>query len=265
MMVNIKKEWYDAIFQRRSRRQFENKPLKTEEINYLTDFSHQLNESFTGARVEIVNKNPEQVFKGLVGSYGKIKDAPLYAAFIGDMKDPNVQEKVGYIGECLLLEATARGLATCWVGGFFRPEAVKDQVGIDDSEQVLAVTPLGYAPEQYTFGEKLMAGFATVHKRKDIDSLCSGGFNQDWPQWVKTALEAGRLAPSAVNRQPWRFTVNADSIKVSVDTVKDTYNISKRLDCGIAMLHIEVGAWKEGVRGKWHYVNHPDVAVFMVE
>lgn len=264
-MVNIREKWYEAIFQRRSRRQFEKKPLTTEEVTNFTHFSQELNNSMEGARVEIVNQNPDEVFKGAIGSYGKIKDAPLYAAFIGNLKDPNVQEKVGYIGECLILEATTRGLATCWVGGFFRPEVVKEQITIGNNEQVLAITPLGYASTQYTFEEKLMAGFASGHKRKSIDSLCGGGFNKDWPQWVKTALEVGRLAPSAVNRQPWRFTVNDHSIKVSVDTVRDTYNISKRLDCGIVMVHIEVGARKVGVRGKWRYLEHPDVAVYTLE
>src|SRR5690554_6514440 len=146
-MIGIKEEWYETIFQRRSRRQFGNKPLTLEEVTCLTDFSQELNKSLEGVRVEIVNQNPEDVFKGAIGSYGKIKDAPAYAAFVGNVKDINVQEKTGYIGECLILEATSRGLATCWVGGFFRPSVVGKQITIDKDEQVLAVTPIGYTSE----------------------------------------------------------------------------------------------------------------------
>jgi len=69
------------------------------------------------------------------------------------------------------------------------------------------------------------------------------GLNREWPDWIISALEAARMAPSAVNRQPWRFSVEEDdSIKISVDSFRDPYRISKRLDCGIAMVHIEVGA-----------------------
>ncbi|OIQ58601.1 hypothetical protein MOTE_17890 [Moorella thermoacetica] len=82
------------------------------------------------------------------------------------------------------------------------------------------------------------------------------------PDWVQVALEAARLAPSAVNRQPWRFTVAGDSITVAVDNLQDTFNLPKRLDCGIAMLHIEVAALYYGVRGRWQFLDAPQVARF---
>lgn len=258
-------KWYDAIFQRRSRRQFTGKPLTPEEVTYLIDFSQELNRNVGGARVEIVNQSPNTVFKGAIGSYGKIKGAPAYVAFVGNLEDPNTQEKVGYIGECLILEATSMGLATCWVGGFFKPDVVSEHITISQNERVLAVSPLGYASEQHSFEEKLMSGLASGHKRKDLEILCLDGFRKDWPEWARTALTVGRLAPSAVNRQPWRFSVETNAIKISVDSVKDSYRISKRLDCGIAMAHIEIGARYEGVRGRWDYLPQPDIAIFKVE
>ncbi|HVJ49404.1 nitroreductase family protein [Desulfitobacterium sp.] len=258
-------KWYEAIFQRRSRRQFNGKPLAFEEVAYLADFAEELNRNVGGARAVIVNKSPENVLKGAIGSYGKIKGAPAYVAFIGNMEDPHVQEKVGYIGECFILEATSMGLATCWVGGFFRPEIVSKQIAISQDEQILAVSPFGYASEQYSLEEKFMSGFASGHKRKDVEALCLERYKTEWPDWVRSALELARLAPSAVNRQPWRFSVETDAIKISVDSVKDSYHISKCLDCGIAMVHIEVGARHKGVRGRWDYLLQPDVAIFKAE
>ena len=38
--------------------------------------------------------------------------------------------------------------------------------------------------------------------------------------------------------------------------------VSEQLDCGIAMLHIEIGAFYEGVKGNWVYLNDPEVARF---
>lgn len=255
--------WLEAIYKRHSRRQYDSKQLPQEIITSLTSFLAELNQHLTGARVVFINENPEEVFKGIVGSYGKIQGAPAYAAFLGDMSDPNVQEKVGYLGECFVLEATALGLGTCWVGGFFRPQIVARQTEIRTGEHVLSVTPVGLIRENYSWMEKTMSSFAGSKNRKKLKELCIGQVGSNLPKWVKAALEAARVAPSAVNRQPWRFELGDKGIKVKVDSEKNITKISKRLDCGIAMLHLEVGALANGVKGEWEYLESPDVARFI--
>lgn len=254
-------KWYTAIFRRRSRRQLDGRALPGDIVDSLLDFSRQLNDQVKGARAVLVTENPDEVFKGAVGSYGKIKGAPAYVAFLGNIKDPHVQEKVGYLGEFFILEAISRGLATCWVGGFFRPEVVRDQIGITKDEQVLAVSPIGFAENRFTLEEKIMSGFATNYKRKNLKTLSSFVDRYPLPIWISSALEAARLAPSAVNRQPWRFSVENDTIKISVDNDRDSYHIST-LDCGIAMAHVELGANHEGFAGQWEYLSGLDVARF---
>lgn len=195
-------------------------------------------------------------------AYGKIRNAPAYAAFIGEMDDRNVQEKAGRLGEFLILEATSLGLGTCWVGASFRPDAVRSQIELKSDEQVLAVSPLGFVKEQYSLEEKLMAGLVKSSKRKSLEELWLEKPIGPVPRWISTSLEAARLAPSAVNRQPWRFSVEDKSIKLSVDNVKDSYHISKRLDCGIAMAHVEIAAVHSGEAGIWEYLSNPGVARF---
>ncbi|KUO59476.1 MAG: nitroreductase [Gracilibacter sp. BRH_c7a] len=262
--MNIPAErWYQAVFQRHSRRQFNKKALPENIVNDLLLIQEELNGHLPGSRIVFKNQDPDAIFSGAIGSYGKIKDAPTYAAFIGDMRDPNVQEKVGYLGECFILEATAMGLATCWVGGFFRPEIVAEQIKIESYEKVLSVTPVGFTDSSYSLTEKMMSGMVGSKKRKPLTELYVS--EAEYPVWVQSALEAGRLAPSAVNRQPWRFFIENNSIKVTTDAEKgiaDKSNISKRLDCGIAMAHIEIAALKNGVIGQWQYLLNPDVAIF---
>lgn len=266
-MVIQAERWYDAIFQRHSRRQFNNEALPDDTVEHLIRLQEKLNGHLPGARIVFKNQDPNIIFSGLIGSYGKIKDAPTYAAFIGDMRDPNVQEKVGYLGECFILEATAMGLATCWVGGFFKPDAVAEQIQIHPNEKILSVTPLGFTASSYSFTEKMMSGAAGSKKRKTLDELCIPSGQEEWAVWVKPTLEAARVSPSAVNRQPWRFAVEDKSIKVSVDSARgiaDISKLSKRLDAGIAMAHIEIAALKHGVKGDWEYLQSPDVARFKV-
>lgn len=255
--------WYGAIRWRRSRRRFDGRPVEPAALERLRGLCREFT-PHPEARAVVVTTTPDEVFRGLIGHYGKVKGAPAFMAFVGDTRSPHVYEKVGYLGGALVLEATALGLATCWVGGFFRPEVAARLAGAGQNERVLAVAALGYAPENWTTEERLMTGFGRTHRRKALAGLVTGLDRSLWPAWVKSALEAARLAPSALNRQPWRFEVAKDAITVSVDNLNDTYGIPKRLDCGIAMLHLELGALVAGVRGTWEFLAPPRVARFTV-
>ena len=253
--------WYAAIPHRRSRRRFNSVEIDSNGLAELQALCREFR-PFPEARAELITQSPEQVLKGIVGYYGKVKGAPALIAFIGNTDDPYIQQKVGYLGEGILLEATAMGMATCWVGGFFRPEVAASIVGTEINEKVLAVTPVGYTPDNFSMEEKIMTGFGRTHRRKPMSELVTGLDQGESSHWIKTALEAARVAPSAVNRQPWRFSVEPDSITVSVDNPTRQLGISKRLDCGIAMLHIEVAALESGVQGRWEFLESPKVARF---
>lgn len=255
--------WYGVLERRRSHRQFD--PRQTISPERLATMKRVCEEfrPFPAARSVLVTDSPQDVFKGVVGSYGKVTGARAFIAFVGDMTNPSVQEMAGYTGEGIVLEATALGLNTCWVGGFFRPEVTGKLVGAKDHERVLAVTPVGYARLSPSVHEAVMSGFGRHHRREPLSKLASGLEEGRWPEWVRAALEAARLAPSAINRQPWKFRVEPDAIGVSVRLRGPDFGVSKRLDCGIAMLHIELGAASYGVRGRWEFLKAPGVARFV--
>jgi len=256
--------WHPAIEKRRSRRRFyPNLPVAPEALAALDKVCNQF-APFPHARSRLVTESVESVFKGIIGSYGKVKGAPAFIAFIGNMDDPFVQEKVGYTGEGIILEATALGLNTCWVAGFFRRETVASLIDVSDKEQVLAVTPVGYAQQSESWEEKLMSRFGRSHNRRPLSKLVRGLPREKWPDWVNVSLEAARLAPSAANRQPWGFDVQEDGITVFVRTMGPEFNVSKRLDCGIAMLHLEVAAADCGRRGQWEFLPSPQVGKFKI-
>jgi nitroreductase len=254
--------WHPAIEKRRSRRHFDrNLPIPPETLATLDRICNQF-APFPHARSRLVTESVESVFKGIVGSYGKVKGAAAFIAFVGDMDDPFVQEKVGYTGEGIILEATALGLSTCWVAGFFRRETVASLLEVSERERVLAITPVGYAQRSESWEEKLMSRFGRSHNRLPLSKLVRGLPGEKWPDWVNASLEAARLAPSAANRQPWGFEVQEDGITVFVRTGGPEFNVSKRLDCGIAMLHLEVAAADRGRRGQWEFLPSPQVGKF---
>ena len=253
--------WHAAISRRRSRRSFDSTELESSVLVQLETVCREFR-PFPQARAELVTQSPDKVFKGAIGPYGKIKGAPAFIAFIGNMDDPHIQEKVGYLGEGIILEATAMGLNTCWVAGFFRPKVAASLVGTSKNERILSVTPVGHATAEFSLEERIMTGFGLAHQRKPLTEIITGLDQAELPHWTKSALEAARLAPSAINRQPWRFYVEPQSITVSVNSPRFTFGISKRLDCGIAMLHIEVAALDCGVQGEWQFLQAPQVARF---
>lgn len=250
------KRWYPAIFRRKSRRRFLNEPLMEKDVRRLQDVCENF-KPFPDARAVLVRKNADDVLKGLLGSYGKIEGASSYLAFLGDMRSPYVQENVGYTGEGLILEATVLGLGSCWVGGFFYPERVCRAIDMGAEERVLAISPVGLSARAYSLDEKIMKGFVRAHKRKPLSAMVEGRIDTSW---MKAALEAARLAPSAVNRQPWRFRLEDDSITIYPDNRRDGSKIKKRLDCGIAMLHLELGARSTGDEVCLKNLDPPEVA-----
>ena len=250
--------WYPAIFRRVSRRRYLPEPPGEDTLARLDQVCREFR-PYPEARSILFTKSPEAVFKGLVGRYGSIKGAPMYVAFVGQVSSPRVQEAAGYTGEGIILEATALGLATCWVGGFFHPDVVRSQVNLQEGEVILAVTPMGYAPADKNGQERIMSGLVRSSSRKALAKLVEGEIGA---AWMEKALEAARLAPSAQNRQPWRFHIEKDGIVMAAERSFSPSSISKRLDCGIAMLHFELGALAAGVRGRWEILPPPDVARF---
>ncbi len=255
--------WYEAIGSRHSRRRFESRSLSADAISHLSVFCAAFR-PFPDARAVLVREPTDRVFKGLLGSYGKIKGASAFIAFLGKTASTHTDEEVGYVGEGVILEAESIGLGTCWVGGRFRPDVAGPLAGALSNEMVFCVTPVGYAKRQQSLEEIVMSGFGRYHLRKPLLSLVTGIPEDKWPHWMKPALEAARLAPSAFNRQPWRFSIEKDSITISIDSSpgRDLV-VSKRLECGIAMLHIQVAALVYGIRGQWEFLEAPQVARFL--
>jgi hypothetical protein len=202
------------------------------------------------------------ILTGLVGSYGRITGAPAVLLFVGQTSDPGHMAAAGYIGQQAVLEATAVGLATCWVAGAFsrrQADRYADRYAdLAAGEMILAVSPVGAPRESsglrrwHDLSLKAMAGST---KRKPLEQIVTGAISADW---LRQALEAARWAPSSVNGQPWRFTLEPGRVTVGYEPslVKRSYvEDPKELDCGIAMANFTASARAHSVAGSWHYLG----------
>lgn len=50
----------------------------------------------------------------------------------------------GYIGEAFVLECTARGIATCWLGASYKKSKVREFVDIKEDETLACIIAFGF-------------------------------------------------------------------------------------------------------------------------
>ncbi|MCL2544425.1 MAG: nitroreductase family protein [Clostridia bacterium] len=228
--TKLEARWFDAVQTRQSVRKY-TAPPTDEELSRLGSMARQL--SWQGVRIVLL-KGP--------GLKGAIKGTDVYATIIATKDAP--KELEGYAGEALTLECASLGLGSCWLGGGFYKSVVKIAAKPKDNEHITCVLAIGRCG-------KLSP---PRHKRKPLASTCgmSDAQRAELPAWQRSALECAALAPSAMNRQPWRLAVTPGSLQVLDGGGNFGYG---PVDRGIAMLHVAVGAMHAGAQGIWRPVD----------
>jgi hypothetical protein len=254
--------WLAAVVRRHSRRAYDGQTVKACVLDDLDAICSGFR-PHPDARTVLVREPSADIFTGALGSYGKVTNAPHVLLFIGDERADFCDQHVGYTGEAAILSATVLGLDTCWVGGFFNAARTSQLVDLAHGERVLAVSPVGHATGTASFGERGLRRIAGSHTRKSVDEIAPG-MGAEWPDWAVAAVETARYAPSATNRQPWRFRFDTGALVIARDNKLEFPRVTKRFDCGIAMLHAELGAQAAGVAGAWRDLGDGlDVARFV--
>ena len=130
-------------------------------------------------------------------------------------------------------------------------DAFERAMEIAADEVMPCVSPVGYAAKKMSFRETMMRKGIKANSRSGFEVLFFDGnfetpLTEEKAGALKEALQAVRLAPSAVNKQPWRVVVCGDKAhfyeKQSKGYVSgDGWDIQK-IDMGIALCHFELAA-----------------------
>jgi len=191
-------------------------------------------------------------------------------------ESPMFMLNMGFRMEQMILRAIQKGLGTCWIGGMFSEERIRSFMGLEKSERIVALTPIGY-PDTSWLGrathDVIELGAMKRGRRKALPEIA---FGATWETPLQSddselleALECARLAPSWANTQPWRFLVCQRKVIAAADTKGRYGNVRQgkhyyRLDVGIAMAHFFLAAREMGWSGRW-YVTGFDPARIAVE
>ena len=101
----------EAMYKRHSRRSYLREKLRDEDAAFLKERIHMYNQKH-GLHMKLVCGHPE-IFKGFRNSYGMFHNVENFIMMMGNSRDVYMQEKLGYFGERLILEAVEHNMGTC--------------------------------------------------------------------------------------------------------------------------------------------------------
>lgn len=179
----------------------------------------------SGLHIQAVFDEP-QAFGSKIASYGKFFGVRNYLALIGK-KDSLLNQRLGYYGENIVLEAQLMGLNSCWVAATYKK--INSAFCINSGEKLVAVIALGYGETQ----GKPHIGKTPQQVSSTYDVA---------PDWFKRGVDCALLAPTALNQQKFTFELENDLI-----TATPGLGFYTQLDLGIAKFHFELGAEQEGL------------------
>lgn len=179
---------------------------------------------------------------------------------------PHGAEAFGYAFEAMVLYAQSLGLGTTWIGGTMNRGIFERAMRLQGSEQMYCVTPLGYASDKMSLRETMMRKGVKASVRSEFGEVFFDGsfgkaLTRERAGKLADPLEAVRLGPSAVNKQPWRAVVTENGVHFYVKKLKGLPVASmQKIDLGIALCHFDLAAQEIGIAAEFS-INDPKLSV----
>ena len=218
---------YEAIFFRKSTRQYLIEPVSADILAKIGAFYEEITPLFPGIETEIgITENTEG--KRALRGFFSVR-APYYLSIYSEDRD-RAGMNAGYILEQLSLYMLTLGLGSCILGGSKLVDAPSER----DGKKFVILMAFGKPKGEL----RRRPGSA---KRLDTKELCV--FKDKPTKWMNDVIEVARLAPSDLNRQPWRFVVTDHEIHVfSRKTNMEHPKKWEELDFGVMFSHIAVAS-----------------------
>jgi len=219
----------EAIEARHSVRAYKEQPLTEDVVKVLEEQIADFNRDGK-LHIQLIQNEPK-AFQGTMAKYGKFRNVNNYIVMAGK-KSEDLDERVGYYGEHLVLLAQTLGMNTCWVGLSY--SKVPGTYVLADGEKIACYIVIGYGKTQ-----------GVSHKIKTIEQVSNA--SDITPAWFKKGVEAALLAPTAVNQQKFSFEyIGMENNRHKVHARKGFSMIGyTQMDLGIAKYHFEIGAGKD--------------------
>ena len=209
---------------RHSVRAYDSRALTAEDEEWLRGRLAEINAE-AGLHFQLVCGD-SRAFENILARYMRFRGTANYLVLAGP-DTPALDERCGYWGELVVLEAQARGMRTCWIGGTFSKR--KTEFTLEEGERLSLLICIGYGT---TDGRPHPA-------RKGVADVSSVPEGMEAPEWFTAGVEEALLAPTAVHQQKFRFALLPEGDHVRATTAGGPFT---QVDLGIAKFHFELGS-----------------------
>ncbi len=250
----------DIIKSRRSVRTYDGREINTAEIENFKAFIKGIENPYKiPVEFKLLNAKESGLICPVVSGTdlyvgGKIKQSP----------ESNVA--FGYTFEMLVLYAESLGIGTVWLGGTMNRSAYEKAMELASDEMMPCASALGYPAEKMSLKETIMRKSVKANERLPFEELFFHT-NFNTPLTKENAgklahpLEMVRLAPSAVNKQPWRVIATDGAVHFYLKRNKGFTASAvdmQKIDMGIALCHFDLAAREAGLNVTFT-VNNPNI------
>lgn len=240
----------EHIKARRSVRTFDNQILTAEDRKLLSTFMDTIENPY---HIPVAFKWMDAKEHGLTCPV--VVGTDLFVG--GKIKNvPEASVAFGYSFEMLVLKAQSMGIGTVWVGGTMNRPAFEQAMELEENEIMPCMTPVGYPAKKMSVRESMMRKGVKADERLPFEVLFFDGtfdipLTQEKAGIFAEPLKMVRLAPSAVNKQPWRVVVTDNAahfyLKRSKGFGHDARLDMQKIDMGIALCHFALTAKEIGL------------------
>lgn len=217
----------EAIETRHSVRNYKAQPLSEDVALVLKDKIEELNR-VGKLHMQLVQNEPK-AFQNFFAKYGKFSNVTNYIVMAG-RKAEDLDERLGYYGEQIVLLAQTLGLNTCWAGLSY--SKVPGTYVLNEGETIQAYISIGYGATQ-----------GVTHKIKSMSQVSNA--DEQTPDWFNRGVTAALLAPTAINQQKFFFQfIPATGRAKPLVKAKRIFSLVgfTQMDLGISKYHFEIGA-----------------------
>lgn len=194
------------------------------------------------------------LLKGIGGYSGVMIESPHYITL--ELADREYSTVIygSYCLEKLITKLNSLGLDTCWISVKDIEENKKKEIFVKSEGKIDYMLAIGYPklrnpfiPEPFSerIGVDELVFFKDIGRRLSMEELEARGL-EDLFFYV-------RFAPSTMNKQPWRFVLDNEKVKLLL-----TYKEGEEplyVDAGIIMYYFEALANTQGIKSKWKLID----------
>jgi len=251
-------DYKNLIPKMKSVRNYKKTEVSQQIIKELKHFYEKGRKLVDEIEIEVFVKDKAEVFEQLecvAGYKENMIEAPQYIIILSDERDYYI-ENTGYIGQNLMLKAHELGVDSCWIT-FKNDDEIKKKLMMNSNKKLAAIIAIGYDNNKIKIFNDANIGFnpskADIKIVEDNISARLGAedvvFMNKWgnsadaddlsSRGLLDGFNYARLAPSTLNRQPWRFILDDNMVVLAIRNDENINNYEGKVDTGIVMLYFE--------------------------